>query len=163
MKTARPHLLSSAGRTTRRWIWRRTGPRGRRCHICLQNHRKGSVAASFPTSLSLSAKIESSIFLTQLFFVLSSDVYIFLCSVGDYLTAMSSSSATDTTHAPPRELDLESKAEDIPGNESSDNAVDQKSQAATYQFLEGGMKAWLVVLGCWYTSFATFGYVNSFG
>ncbi|UKZ60910.1 uncharacterized protein TrAtP1_002180 [Trichoderma atroviride] len=27
----------------------------------------------------------------------------------------------------------------------------------------GGLKAWLVVLGCWCTSFASFGYVNSFG
>lgn len=30
-------------------------------------------------------------------------------------------------------------------------------------FLEGGTKAWLVVLGCWCTSFASFGIVNSFG
>lgn len=30
-------------------------------------------------------------------------------------------------------------------------------------FPEGGTKAWLVVLGCWCTSFASFGYVNSFG
>ncbi|THW10769.1 MFS general substrate transporter [Aureobasidium pullulans] len=30
-------------------------------------------------------------------------------------------------------------------------------------FPEGGSKAWLVVLGCWGTSFASFGIVNSFG
>ncbi|QIX01355.1 hypothetical protein AMS68_006872 [Peltaster fructicola] len=30
-------------------------------------------------------------------------------------------------------------------------------------FSEGGSKAWLVVLGCWCTSFASFGIVNSFG
>ncbi|THW22493.1 MFS general substrate transporter [Aureobasidium pullulans] len=30
-------------------------------------------------------------------------------------------------------------------------------------FPEGGTKAWLVVLGCWCTSFASFGIVNSFG
>lgn len=30
-------------------------------------------------------------------------------------------------------------------------------------FPEGGLKAWLVVLGCWCTSFASFGIVNSFG
>ena len=30
-------------------------------------------------------------------------------------------------------------------------------------FPEGGSKAWLVVLGCWCTSFASFGIVNSFG
>lgn len=32
-----------------------------------------------------------------------------------------------------------------------------------HEFPEGGLKAWLVVLGCWCTSFASFGYVNSFG
>jgi hypothetical protein len=31
------------------------------------------------------------------------------------------------------------------------------------QFPDGGAKAWLVVLGCWCTSFASFGIVNSFG
>ncbi|OIW27899.1 MFS general substrate transporter [Coniochaeta ligniaria NRRL 30616] len=30
-------------------------------------------------------------------------------------------------------------------------------------FPDGGAKAWLVVLGCWCTSFASFGIVNSFG
>jgi hypothetical protein len=30
-------------------------------------------------------------------------------------------------------------------------------------FPEGGSKAWGVVIGCWCTSFASFGVVNSFG
>jgi len=30
-------------------------------------------------------------------------------------------------------------------------------------FPEGGSKAWGVVIGCWCTSFASFGIVNSFG
>lgn len=30
-------------------------------------------------------------------------------------------------------------------------------------FPEGGLKAWLVVSGCWCTSFVSFGTVNSFG
>jgi hypothetical protein len=30
-------------------------------------------------------------------------------------------------------------------------------------FPEGGTKAWGVVIGCWCTSFASFGIVNSFG
>lgn len=37
------------------------------------------------------------------------------------------------------------------------------SLVAAPQFAEGGTKAWLVVLGCWCTSFASFGIVNSFG
>ncbi|KAB5585659.1 major facilitator superfamily domain-containing protein [Coniochaeta sp. 2T2.1] len=40
----------------------------------------------------------------------------------------------------------------------------EKPQALTQpQFPDGGAKAWLVVLGCWCTSFASFGIVNSFG
>lgn len=76
---------------------------------------------------------------------------------------MSSSSLADTAHNPATELDLESK----PDNDSSDKApnriVDEKPPPVAHQFPEGGTKAWLVVLGCWCTSFASFGYVNSFG
>ncbi|KAL1875242.1 hypothetical protein Daus18300_003313 [Diaporthe australafricana] len=42
--------------------------------------------------------------------------------------------------------------------------LEQKPQAlAIPDFPEGGTKAWMVVLGCWCTSFASFGIVNSFG
>ncbi|KAH8655726.1 major facilitator superfamily domain-containing protein [Xylariales sp. PMI_506] len=38
-----------------------------------------------------------------------------------------------------------------------------QAPASAQQYPEGGSRAWLVVLGCWCTSFASFGYVNSFG
>ncbi|KAK5130044.1 hypothetical protein LTR08_002518 [Meristemomyces frigidus] len=41
--------------------------------------------------------------------------------------------------------------------------VKTPAPAAMPVFPEGGIKAWLVVLGCWCTSFASFGIVNSFG
>lgn len=41
--------------------------------------------------------------------------------------------------------------------------IENKDQPVHHEFPEGGMKAWLVVFGCWCTSFASFGYVNSFG
>jgi hypothetical protein len=41
--------------------------------------------------------------------------------------------------------------------------VENKDQSVHHEFQEGGLKAWLVVFGCWCTSFASFGYVNSFG
>lgn len=44
-----------------------------------------------------------------------------------------------------------------------DEAIQPKPQPAMPVFAEGGTKAWLVVLGCWCTSFASFGIVNSFG
>ncbi|RFU75119.1 major facilitator superfamily domain, general substrate transporter [Trichoderma arundinaceum] len=48
--------------------------------------------------------------------------------------------------------------------ESSKEPKDHpKDQSVSHEFPEGGLRAWLVVLGCWCTSFASFGYVNSFG
>ncbi|KAL6900170.1 major facilitator superfamily domain-containing protein [Trichoderma evansii] len=41
--------------------------------------------------------------------------------------------------------------------------IENKNQPVQHEFSEGGLKAWLVVFGCWCTSFASFGYVNSFG
>ncbi|KAK1252365.1 hypothetical protein MKX08_003552 [Trichoderma sp. CBMAI-0020] len=41
--------------------------------------------------------------------------------------------------------------------------IENKDQSVHHEFPEGGLKAWLVVFGCWCTSFASFGYVNSFG
>ena len=51
-------------------------------------------------------------------------------------------------------LDPESKTVD---------AIEKKPVQVPPVFPEGGLKAWLVVLGCWCTSFASFGIVNSFG
>ncbi len=76
---------------------------------------------------------------------------------------MSSLSAADPTHASAAELDLESKPDSVHGNKVPDDATDQKPQQVAHHFPEGGLKAWLVVLGCWCTSFASFGFVNSFG
>jgi hypothetical protein len=60
-------------------------------------------------------------------------------------------------------LDPESKSTDAPSNILSEATTEQKPQPVAHQFPEGGLKAWLVVLGCWCASFASFGYVNSFG
>lgn len=38
-----------------------------------------------------------------------------------------------------------------------------ETKAHVHEYPEGGLRAWLVVFGCWCTSFASFGYVNSFG
>ena len=76
---------------------------------------------------------------------------------------MSLSSAADTAYASAAELDLESKPDNVPGDKVPADATDQKPQQVAHQFPEGGLKAWLVVLGCWCTSFASFGFVNSFG
>lgn len=38
-----------------------------------------------------------------------------------------------------------------------------KGHSVPHEFPEGGLRAWLVVFGCWCISFASFGYVNSFG
>lgn len=77
-----------------------------------------------------------------------------------------SSSAADTAHTRAPDHDLESKLEagSAPGEKATDDATEQKpAPPAMPNFPEGGTKAWLVVLGCWCTSFASFGYVNSFG
>lgn len=76
------------------------------------------------------------------------------------------SSAADTAHAraPDRVLESQQRSGSIPGKKAPEEAVDPKPAApAMPHFPEGGTKAWLVVLGCWCTSFASFGYVNSFG
>ena len=78
-----------------------------------------------------------------------------------------SSQAIEILRGSKRESDLESKLGAKPASISSDkesgNVVVDKPQQAVPQFPEGGIKAWLVVAGCWCTSFASFGFVNSFG
>lgn len=68
-----------------------------------------------------------------------------------------SSHASETVHSCPeltQRRDLENKAA----------ALEQKSQTSVVpDFPDGGTKAWMVVFGCWCTSFASFGIVNSFG
>lgn len=66
----------------------------------------------------------------------------------------STSSRTDAAQVPAAGLDPESK----PVEE-----VRPAPQPVAPQFPEAGLKAWMVVLGCWCTSFASFGIVNSFG
>ncbi|POR33770.1 Riboflavin transporter MCH5 [Tolypocladium paradoxum] len=76
------------------------------------------------------------------------------------------SSTADAAHARAPDQNLESKLEagSAFGEKAADDATDQKPPPpAVPHFPEGGLKAWLVVLGCWCTSFASFGYVNSFG
>lgn len=70
----------------------------------------------------------------------------------------------DASLASSADIDLESKQQ----NESNSNApnvaeAESKPQQAPPNFPEGGLKAWLVVFGCWCTSFTSFGYINSFG
>ncbi|KAI0121757.1 major facilitator superfamily domain-containing protein [Xylariales sp. AK1849] len=61
------------------------------------------------------------------------------------------------------EADLESGETDLPSRETPEESVVEPPRQAAHKFAEGGTKAWLVVVGCWCTSFATFGYMNSFG
>ncbi len=77
--------------------------------------------------------------------------------------AMPTSSTANTTLTLATEHDLESSPNDVPDDKFANKATEQKQLQVAYQFPEGGLKAWLVVLGCWCTSFASFGYVNSFG
>ena len=55
------------------------------------------------------------------------------------------------------------------GSQGENNANDPSQEEAKPAppamptFPEGGSKAWGVVIGCWCTSFASFGIVNSFG
>ncbi|TVY81816.1 Aspyridones efflux protein apdF [Lachnellula suecica] len=81
-------------------------------------------------------------------------------------------SATNTTRAQSPNFERESKVEvedaiEKPADlQSIDNSIAQEAAPAIPVmpvFPEGGTKAWLVVLGCWCTSFASFGIVNSFG
>ncbi|KAB5583464.1 major facilitator superfamily domain-containing protein [Coniochaeta sp. 2T2.1] len=81
---------------------------------------------------------------------------------------MSTTSTTTTreqTGAANSSIDLKSKpAEPADAAGSTQPSSSEKPQAPTQpQFPDGGTKAWLVVLGCWCTSFASFGIVNSFG
>ncbi|KAL7947996.1 MFS general substrate transporter [Trichoderma barbatum] len=49
------------------------------------------------------------------------------------------------------------------GEEAVESSNETKGNSTSHEFPEGGPRAWLVVLGCWCISFASFGYVNSFG
>ena len=39
----------------------------------------------------------------------------------------------------------------------------QATKMTAPDFAEGGLRAWLVVVGCWCISFTSFGIVNTFG
>lgn len=72
---------------------------------------------------------------------------------------MSSGSTTEIESA------IFSKGEGVEGADEKaiGTPIEKKNQSVQHEFSEGGLKAWLVVFGCWCTSFASFGYVNSFG
>ena len=65
--------------------------------------------------------------------------------------------AADGPHAIPlfedRKGSSERSTEEIPG----------KEEQAEISFPEGGLRAWLVAIGCALVLFSTFGYVNAFG
>lgn len=75
---------------------------------------------------------------------------------------MDSSLVADASHTALSPSYL-AKQDDGPKDKEKHDTIDSKPQQLAHQFPEGGSKAWLVVLGCWCTSFATFGYINSFG
>jgi hypothetical protein len=62
--------------------------------------------------------------------------------------SMSSPSAADPAHTPIDEIDLESKSRNGQRDEVPNNAINQTPQQVAHQFPEGGIKAWLVALGC---------------
>jgi hypothetical protein len=60
--------------------------------------------------------------------------------------------------------DPDPESRPVDGAQQTQPEVSEKpSEHIQPQFPDGGAKAWLVVLGCWCTSFASFGIVNSFG
>lgn len=76
---------------------------------------------------------------------------------------MSASSDQSDLQVTNHEMNLKSKSNDVTDNKLLAEDTDQTPQQVAHHFPEGGLKAWMVVLGCWCTSFASFGYVNSFG
>lgn len=74
-----------------------------------------------------------------------------------------SSSTSETVPTTEKNHETESTPVNATENDSGGTAAAQVSNPTDHSFPEGGTKAWLVVLGCWCTSFASFGYVNSFG
>jgi hypothetical protein len=70
---------------------------------------------------------------------------------------MSSGSTTEIESA------IFSGGEEAIENSNEKTSNETKHQSTSHEFPEGGLRAWMVVLGCWCTSFASFGYVNSFG
>ncbi|KAM0255601.1 hypothetical protein ACHAQJ_005605 [Trichoderma viride] len=75
---------------------------------------------------------------------------------------MSTDSITETESAivSRGEEVIDASNEKIPDENTSGET---KNQSTSHEFPEGGIRAWLVVLGVWCTSFSSFGYVNSFG
>ena len=70
---------------------------------------------------------------------------------------MSSSLTSDKMHTDDGSQG-ENNISDLPQEEEA-----KPAPPAMLTFPEGGSKAWGVVIGCWCTSFASFGIVNSFG
>jgi hypothetical protein len=76
--------------------------------------------------------------------------------------AVMSLSKTASARDPEAELNSNSISYRGQRNDKSENLV-TAAQQVPHQFPEGGTKAWLVVVGCWCVSFASFGMINSFG
>ncbi|GAA5913169.1 uncharacterized protein JCM6883_006547 [Sporobolomyces salmoneus] len=58
------------------------------------------------------------------------------------------------------------EAQRTTGNEKGGPASEKEAQPvvpAAHDFPDGGLRAWLIVAGAWAVSFATWGYINSFG
>ncbi|KAH8906633.1 MFS general substrate transporter [Coniochaeta sp. PMI_546] len=77
---------------------------------------------------------------------------------------MSTTSTTTYEQAAQDGSDHERESRHADGFQQTQPEVSEKPiEHIQPQFPDGGVKAWLVVLGCWCTSFASFGIVNSFG
>jgi hypothetical protein len=70
---------------------------------------------------------------------------------------MSASNISDNVHKDGVSLVTINLDNELPQEEA------KPAPPAMPTFPEGGTKAWGVVIGCWCTSFASFGIVNSFG
>jgi hypothetical protein len=74
---------------------------------------------------------------------------------------MSSTGVNDSTTDGPHTVPL---AEDRKGSsERSTEDIPEKQGQGEITFPEGGLRAWLVAIGCALVLFSTFGYVNAFG
>jgi hypothetical protein len=74
---------------------------------------------------------------------------------------MSSTDINDSATDGPHTIPL---AEDRKGSsEQSTEEMPEKTGQTEITFPEGGLRAWLVAIGCALVLFSTFGYVNAFG
>ncbi|WVW83925.1 hypothetical protein I302_105948 [Kwoniella bestiolae CBS 10118] len=70
---------------------------------------------------------------------------------------------TDPTHAPRSEPTSSTASDDYRTGEVSPDIEKAPTKTAVPDIPDGGLRAWLCVLGSWLTTFATFGIANSFG